>query len=253
MRALSAAELLDVWEWGCAQPAVERALALLAAACPDTPPEVLARLSIGQRDTYLLTLRAWTFGPQLASLATCPNCGERLELTFNVADIQVPSTLPSLAQAEGRAEGEGLTLCVAGYEIHFRLPNSLDLAAVTHGEESVSMRQQLLERCLLSVQHHGAERAVDQLPADVSAAVVAQMTQADPQADVQLALTCPACTYQWHAVFDIVSFFWSEINAWAYRMVRDVHTLASAYGWREADILALSPRRRQMYLEMVSG
>jgi hypothetical protein len=79
------------------------------------------------------------------------------------------------------------------------------------------------------------------------------MVQADPQADVQLALTCPACGHQWEATFDIASFFWSEIDSWAHRILREVHTLASAYGWREADILAMSPQRRQLYLEMVSG
>jgi hypothetical protein len=33
--------------------------------------------------------------------------------------------------------------------------------------------------------------------------------------------------------------------------VREVHLLASAYGWRESDILAMTPWRRQLYLELV--
>jgi hypothetical protein len=33
-------------------------------------------------------------------------------------------------------------------------------------------------------------------------------------------------------------------------MLREVDTLAAAYHWAEADILALSPRRRQAYLEL---
>jgi hypothetical protein len=33
--------------------------------------------------------------------------------------------------------------------------------------------------------------------------------------------------------------------------LREVHTLAWAYGWREADILAMSPARRQFYIELV--
>ena len=70
---------------------------------------------------------------------------------------------------------------------------------------------------------------------------------------LELALSCPSCRHQWQATFDIVSFFWSEINAWAHRSLQEVHTLALAYGWREADILAMSPWRRQFYLKMVSG
>jgi hypothetical protein len=34
-------------------------------------------------------------------------------------------------------------------------------------------------------------------------------------------------------------------------MVREVHRMASAYGWREADILAMSAFRRQRYLELI--
>jgi hypothetical protein len=34
-------------------------------------------------------------------------------------------------------------------------------------------------------------------------------------------------------------------------VLREVHILASAYGWREDDILAMSPARRRIYLEML--
>jgi hypothetical protein len=244
MRVLSASEWLTVWERGQGRSLPERALAILAAACPDMSLETLAGLSIGQRDAWLLTLREWTFGPRLAGLAMCPSCGERLELACNVADIQVTS--PEEPEST-------LSLQMAGYEVCFRLPNSLDLMAVAASAAEVVPRQQLLERCLLAVLQHGTEQTIAQLPLDVEQAVVARMAQADPQADVQVALACPGCRHHWQAPFDIVSFFWNEINAWASRLLRDVHTLASAYGWREADILAMSPWRRQAYLEMVNG
>lgn len=77
--------------------------------------------------------------------------------------------------------------------------------------------------------------------------------QADPQANVQLNVSCPACSHQWQMTFDILSFFWTEISAWAQRILREVHVLASAYGWHEADVLAMSSMRRQCYLQMVGG
>ena len=79
------------------------------------------------------------------------------------------------------------------------------------------------------------------------------MAEADPLADIQLDLTCPSCERRWRAVFDIVSFLWTEIEVWAWRTLSDVHTLARAYGWSERDILTLSPTRRQFYLEMVGA
>jgi len=88
------------------------------------------------------------------------------------------------------------------------------------------------------------------LPADLQAEIGAAMAAADPQADLQLALACPQCAHRWQPVFDIARFLWQELHAWALRTLRDVDTLAHAYHWAEADILALSPRRRQAYLEL---
>ena len=45
----------------------------------------------------------------------------------------------------------------------------------------------------------------------------------------------------------------AELATQAKRLLREVHFLARAYGWREADILAMSARRRQAYLEMVGA
>lgn len=78
------------------------------------------------------------------------------------------------------------------------------------------------------------------------------MLECDPQAEVLLQLTCPSCQREWMITFDIVSFLWIEIHAHAKRLLQEVHTVARAYGWHEADILALSPVRRQFYLEMVA-
>jgi uncharacterized protein (UPF0212 family) len=243
MQKLSAAELLTLWERGLSQSAPQRALLLLAAAFPDTELAQLAQLSIGQRDAYLLSLREQTLGSQVVSVATCPNCDNSLELNFAVAEIRLP--LRAEPEPSWRVQAEGC-------EVEFRLVNSLDLAAVEHLTDVAAAAHQLLQRCVLSVKREGQMISVEQLPAEVRAAVVEKMEAADPQSDVQLALQCPECGHEWNAPFDIVSFFWQEIHSWALRILREVHQLASAYGWREADILAMSPQRRQVYLEMIS-
>jgi hypothetical protein len=244
VRRLSASALLNVWEQGLAASSAERALALLGAACPETAPEELAGLSVGQRDARLLTLREWTFGPRLVCLMSCPECSQRLELAFDAADLQA---------ASGEALVGEMSLSVDGHEVRFRLPNSGDLMAISERQDGEDGRQLVLERCVLAARHRGKEVAVDQLPSDVLEAIVERMAEADPQADVQLALSCPDCSHEWQATFDIVTFFWQEINAWSQRILRQVHVLASAYGWHEAEILALSPERRQIYLEMVGA
>jgi hypothetical protein len=248
MRTLSAAELLQVWEHGAAQRPARQALMLLEAACSDTPAAALAQMSIGQRDALLLALRAWIFGSQLVGLVKCPACSDQLELTFDTADIRAGGALPAPSTAEG---AEVYALSIAGYRVCYRLPEVLDIEAIAGEEDEAAARAGLFRRCLLSADRDGAGVSAEQLPGEVVSAVSEHMAQLDPQADVQLSLTCPACEHQWPATFDIVSFFWSEIDAWAIRVLSEVHALASAYGWREADILAMTPWRRQRYLELI--
>jgi hypothetical protein len=243
MRALSAPEILDVWERGLSLTPVERVLTLLAAACRE-PVDAVAQLSVGQRDARLMQLRDWTFGSQLVSVLTCPVCSERLELTFNTADLR------GAVDAEPT---EVLTLSVAGYQLLFRVPNSLDLIAIADCQDVHDARQRLLERCVGTSEHQGQPVAVGRLPADVVEAVAHRMALADPQGDVQLPVACSQCGHQWQAGFDIASFFWSEITAWAQRTLREVHALASVYGWREADILTMSAWRRQFYLNCIGA
>ena len=241
MRALTAAEQLSVWERGQAEPPVRQALALLAAACPETPPDDLARLAIGRRDRLLLELRERTIGPHLVSVSSCPSCGERLEVELAVRDLLV----------DAKEEDAPLSVTLDGWEVRFRLPHSLDLLALAGSTEPADARRRLIGTCLLAACSPDSEDApVEALPAAVLQAVADGMAAADPQADLELALTCPACSHAWLALFDIVSFFWTELDARARVLLHEVHVLASAYNWREADILALSPWRRRAYLEM---
>ncbi|MEO7911031.1 MAG: phage baseplate protein [Roseiflexaceae bacterium] len=248
MRSLSASELLQVWDHGLAQSPVQRAIALLTAACDDTPLDALTQLSIGQRDARLLTLREWAFGSHIDGIVVCPGCGERLEMAFDISEIRAAPRLPDSGTIP---TVEAFEFGLGEYALCFRLPNSRDLSAIAGSTDLATSRRLLFERCVLSAQRDDANISTAELPDEVVAAATAGMAQADPQADVQIALTCPACVQPWQATFDILAFFWQEMNDWAQRILREVHTLASAYGWREADILALTPRRRQFYLDLV--
>lgn len=285
MRVLSTLELISVWEQGLSKSLVQRALILLSAAYPDASLESLARLSIGRRDGLLLSLREQIFGAQFESVARCPACGERLELLFQVADIQMPvlaktthpkpskglpKAVSSIATFIGRGwpgKKKGLSsqsrvldrsmelshLQVGNYQVQFRLPNSFDLLTIASANDPGEGQRSLLGRCLISAQKQGVPQSIDRLPDELTQAIATKMAELDPQAEVLLSLDCPACQHQWQSGFDIVSFFWSELNAWAIRMLREVHVLASAYGWRETDILTMNPYRRQCYLELVGN
>lgn len=262
MRALDAASLLDVWERNLARPLPRRAAALVHAAWPDaTEADVLA-WPLGRRDARLLMLRRRLFGPDLTLIAPCPACGVAVELAFRVEDVLLPEAREAhearSTREMGEARGTGEETQVIerdGYVIAFRPPASSDLLALAEAPRAADgegdPRQRLLARCVTDLRHEGGKSAaIEDLPTAVVEAISAGMAAADPQADVQLSCECPACGRTWPALFDIANVLWSEIHGWARRLLRDVHVLARAYGWREADVLSLSPTRRQIYLEL---
>lgn len=236
-------ELLEVWERGAGASAGERALLLLELARPDAARAALAEWSVGERDAALTALRACTFGPHVSCVTAC-SCGEPLELEFALDDIAVK---PSAAARPLTVEHEGAT-------IGFRLPTAGDLAALGRGAGGREPRRWLIERCITGVRTvEGGERNVNELGAEALAAVDAAMATADPPADIELLLSCPACGSTRSTVFDIAGFLWEEIEQRAPRALREVATLAAAFGWSEDQIFALSPWRRARYLEIVTA
>ena len=242
MRPLSTYDLLYIWEQGQRQHPVAQALTMLAVACPELPPAHLVTLPIGQRDAYLLDLWAQTFGATVYGTGTCPQCAERLEVPVVLADIRLPS-LPEVQPME---------LAMGDLTVRFRLPNSEDLVAIAAYTDVVTARDLLTQRCVVHASRAGGDLPYRELPAEAITSLAAHMLQCDPQAEILLNLQCPSCRHSWSLLFDIAALLWSAIGTQAQRLLRDVHTLACAYGWWEADILSLSPNRRQFYLDMVT-
>ncbi len=238
--ALTARDLLAVWEGGAGESLTQRALRLLSAARPDLSA-AWAQMPLGQRDAALLALRAELLGPRLLSVAVCAQCGEHLQLTLDTSTLAATPALDAAPQ----------TLTVAPYVLRYRLLNSTDLLAAAQCDSVEAARAVLLERCLQAAECNQAAVPFAALPEDVVAALAAHMAQADPQADLQLEVCCPTCGHVSQAALDVMAYLWAEIDRWAHRLLGEVHILASAYGWSEADILALSAARRQAYLDLI--
>lgn len=228
MTGLSAEALLDLWERGATQPPAAVAVAVLSAISGERP-EVIRDLPVGARDVRLMELHRELRGGVVEGLAHCPSCNEKVETSFDLADLAV--TPPDHATY------------VCG-TTEFRLPTTADLLAATGAATAGEMRDVVLRRCIVS----GGE-----VSNDVLAEVEAAMAEVDPAGDIRLALLCPACHAQWEVSFDVVSFVWNELDVLARHVASEVHLLASAYGWREADILSMSAARRQLYIRQAYG
>lgn len=243
MRRLTEIDLIEVWEVGEGQHPLDRALTLLAAAYPELAWEELAKLSVGERDARLLALRERTCGPTLGCSVECPRCAQRLE--FEVAASDLRAAGPSGAEQSREFVADGVAL-------RFRLPDSRDLASVLDLRDPAVARGLLVRRCVLRASRDGTPVDVDELPEGVMSTLADRISESDPQAEVLLDLRCPECAHAWQALFDVVTYFWAELAARATRLLREVHELARAYGWSEADILGMSARRRRFYLEMTA-
>jgi hypothetical protein len=239
MRTPARTELLDAWDAGAALPEQHRISPLLRIAYDG--PDDLAELSLGERDRLLAGLCERLFGETLRTLADCPACGIALELTLPVSALLAVPSGPSAFQVQ-----------VGDYRAECRTlrPDDLIDAATTGSLEAA--RALLVGRTVQSAERGSDQVTADELPQQVVAAVGAALAEADQLADVQLPVSCETCGASWSGSFDIANYLWQEFDAWARRLLSEVHALALAYGWAEPDIVALSAHRRQHYLQLVS-
>jgi hypothetical protein len=243
MRPLSASDVITVWELGQRLHPWQQAISLLSVACPNQSQQQLAMLSVGQRDRRLLALRQMTIGSQLNCITTCPKCGDRLEFALNLSDICVAELTDT--------PNESQIVQIEDFECQFRLPNSYDLTLLTAARTVEEAYYSLVECCVLRVSQADTLVSWKALPVEVMNRLIQHISDFDPQAEILLDLDCPNCQHQWQSMFDIVSFFWTELDALARRLLQEVHMLAKAYGWHEVDILSMTAARRQFYLDMV--
>ncbi len=234
VRALAPSELIDLCDAGDASSSTTRAVLLLEAATEADEAGSVRDWSLGQVNAGLLRLRTLVFGRRMEVLADCPACAAICE-----------SELDCLAMAEAAAPTAAgpLTLAFGGAEIAYRLPTAADLLAVT-ARASSDPAQALSRRIVL-------DGGMDADSGELGAALAEAVAAADPLTHIELALTCPDCATRWTEPLHVVDLFWAELRNLAARLTFDVARLAQAFGWRESDILAMSPRRRQRYLELL--
>jgi hypothetical protein len=232
--------LLEVWTNGRTARPVRRTELLLAAAGLDPASDP----TLGAVDARLLDFQEGTFGPHLDMVVDCPACRQRLELAFDVADLRVETSAPGPREIVSD-DGE--------VRVRFRPPTLADLGVISGTGSLDAARRLLVERCVVDARRGRDTIDAASLPDDLLGRIGEAMAEADRQADLRLELRCPECGHGWDTPFDVASFLWLEIDARARGLLSDVHALARAYGWTEAEILRLPAARRQAYLELVLG
>jgi len=245
MNVLSEKDIIHIWEAGQDRPLWFRAMLILSQAFPGMELGRLADMTIGQRNFCLLKLRRRMVGSAIDARVLCPACGERLEFKMDVDSIC--SIIPS------DEDVKLYSLEIDGFTLQFRPMTSRDLADSTRCREPEEARAVLLRNCISNVWRDRLEIDFNSLDPDVIIDLGDKIAEIyDPQVEIQFSMSCPTCDHKWVALFDIVSFFWTEIDVQARRVLEGVQTLARTYGWSETEILNMNAARKNYYLQGVS-
>jgi hypothetical protein len=191
--------------------------------------------SLARRDAALLQLHRERFGQTLRCAAQCPGCGVALELELPVEQL-IPASVPET----------DLRIRTQGFEVDYRLPTGEDIA-------SVNDERALAERCVIAarVVADGSPISASALPAGALADMQDAMAVLHPAGGLCLQVTCAECGACWDADLDVAMFVAARAWVDAMRVVGEVHELAAAYGWTEAEVLAVPRARRRRYLDLV--
>jgi hypothetical protein len=113
-------------------------------------------------------------------------------------------------------------------------------------------RRVLLGRCVADVRRDSSPIPIEDLTGAEIEAIGEAIEARDPGAVVSVGYLCPACGASGHCFLHPPGFVWRKFQNDAQRLLYEIHALARAYGWREADVLALSAQRRRRYLRLTS-
>lgn len=222
------------------------AVVLLARLLEDQPgaeirPDNVWSMSLADRDRLVAELYAMCFGDSVQSRSTCAECQQAFDVSFSVPAL-VASCEDRVREALSRLEESG-----AGE--HFQLPGGATFRAPAVEDErfiaSASPEhavEQLFQRCIV----HGDSPSARQ---DVQRA----LEEVAPLLCLELDATCPECTATHRLAFDMVRFFFEALNAERPLLFREVHCLASAYGWSHDEIMRLPRHERRAYVALVLG
>lgn len=218
---------LQLWERAAALPMARRDAVLLGAA-----PSSLAA-----RNVLALRRYASFFGAVAAVLGRCPHCGATVE--FDVDVEACASALPEPASTD-----TWHALECDGQHARFRLPAPADLLALEAIEDDATFAECLLARCMDDgiLPAPGVREAIDR-----------RMAALGSGASVHFEIACPECAATWIAPLDPVALLWEELRLRAERLLGEIATLARRWGWREQDILRMSPLRRAAYLQLATA
>jgi hypothetical protein len=191
-------------------------------------------LNASARDRLLAGLYRLTFGDRVETTVKCGACGSPYDLGFSLEQLMASVSRTAVPGLVAHPDGS-YSLAGGG---RFRLPAAADELAVS----SLRLDQAeagLRARCTLEP---GDAEAIDDAMQSIA-----------PILSLRIAAGCPECGAAQQFEFDVQRFLLSRIRKERPGRQREVHRLASAYGWGLTEILNLPRSERRAFCELVEN
>lgn len=191
--------------------------------------------AVGVRSAALLRLLAATEAAQLLGLtARCSNapCGAAFEF-----ELPLPELVDSAGATMQLRVALDATRCVT-----LRRPTGDDLRAWRN--QHFASRDEAVRTMLATLLLEG------QLGPDDEARLSEAIAALDPLVAFAVDCACPACNAPNSVAVDLEALTLARLAARQRSLLREVHCLASHYGWTEQEALAIPVRRRAQYLAL---
>lgn len=197
-----------------------------------------AELSTGDRQFIMAELaRHFAAGPFWKTVI-CTGCEGPYDIAIDL------DRLPVTPAGDGYPR---TTATISSGEIEVRVPTGADQAAVASIEDEMEAVATLAQLCIVTPDRALAAdpetRAADLAAIDDALQAVA------PQVATSVSSRCPDCGTANDTAFDTTALFAASVT----NPFPEVHAIAMAYHWSEAEILALSRDRRRTYLALIDA
>lgn len=217
---------------------------------------------VDDEDLWSLTL-AGRIGA-LASILRASGASDGFQLTFPCPSacgesVAVPLALATIESMAREAEAEPIVEIsldqseAKGDTVRVRRPTGADVRAWERAlDASEQVGAEDAELALAKDLIVGAGPADEEAPA-VVATIADEMVGLDPLPAFRIVTRCPACDGEIQHDVDLEAELLFRLEARQHAVVAGVHRLARAYGWTEAEVLAVPAWRRARYLDLVDG
>lgn len=199
--------------------------------------------SLKDRLQALLAIVIATLGRHLRVQVRCAQsgCRELMEIELDLADfgqIDEPTTLSCQPEPDT--------------ELQLRLPNGCDQLYWLRNSAAADNWFAKMATTLVTGINGEAPPEDWQVPEAWLDLIGAELEQHDTLMILEIDTRCPVCRQDMQIDLDIEEKFLALLAEEQKRLLHQIHQLASAYHWSEADIVALSRQRLHYYLTRIN-